>query len=129
MSGVFPARTGGFAARRHYGIAAFTQRRRPRELLQAVSRTHMKPDRKSTRLHSSHVKTSYAVFRSTKTVAPRRTGRIGHALLVPTRPPLHLVLRASPTRRSSDLNPRTRRQCLAIFRRALADLRPGDITA
>lgn len=43
MSGVFPARTGGFAARRHYGIAVFTQRRRPRELLQAVSRTHMKP--------------------------------------------------------------------------------------
>src|SRR5690606_41075952 len=112
MSGVFPARTGGFAARRHYGIAVFTQRRRPRELLQAVSRTHMKPapaiyatphkphewwrgtlptvprdddweavikqvervDRKSTRLNSSHVKISYAVFclkkKKTRAIGP-----------------------------------------------------------
>src|SRR5207249_2487374 len=59
-------------------------------------------DRKSTRLHSSHVSTSYAVFRLTKKkdctakLAPRRSTRPHAPCSTPN------DSRSSPTRRSSD---------------------------
>src|SRR5690606_32041262 len=54
-------------------------------------------DRKSTRLHSSHVKISYAVFCSRKKISHRRTATVT-AEALPHPSPLPL-----PTRRSSDL--------------------------
>src|SRR5690606_36956330 len=72
-------------------------------------------DRKSTRLNSSHVKISYAVFCVKKKKTPARQmrcARICHLISAPTvtshpwcsnRPGDHRALHSFPTRRSSDL--------------------------
>src|SRR5690606_10862267 len=83
-----PERWAAFRERYLAELATPAQRERLRALLVAAAGRRITLDRKSTRLNSSHVKISYAVFCLSRD---------------------HQDLQSFPTRRSSDLSARTRR--------------------